>query len=167
MNLPNITTFDAAWAGALVLVALVVQAIAQPAWIPSWAKRVITVVLAAVLGGVWLVTSGQWAVSADLQHSVQTAFITAVAFLTVIKSLYEFFKPVLDKLEDATTLGRTTVALPETDATDDAEEDDPDIITDDGTAPADGAAATVDAPSDDPAPATPDEAPTSEEKATA
>lgn len=133
--IPSISTVDAAWLAALALLALLVQAVAQPVWLPSWAKKLITVVIALVAGLVYFVVTGQLSdiVNESLQATIIHWFIIVIGFLVAVKALYEFFKPSLTKLETSTTF--LSVPAPTADpaiseAVDAVEADDPEVASD-------------------------------------
>lgn len=98
------TTFTAAWIVVLGLVGLVVQAIAQqPAW-TAGLKRIITVVVAVLLGTVYVVaTGGISVVPGQVQAAIVYWFIVVAGIIAVGQAVYGFLKPYLEKLEVATS----------------------------------------------------------------
>ena len=88
----------------LGLVALVVQAIAnQPGW-SSALKRGLVVGIAVILGTLYMIATG--AISAfpvEWQAVIVYWFIVVAGIIAVGQAVYDFLKPILDKIEKATS----------------------------------------------------------------
>lgn len=97
-------TFAEAWVVVLGLVALVVQAVAQR---PTWSanrKRGLTIVIAALLGTLYLAaTGGISALPANVQAGLVYWFVVIAGIIAVGQAVYGFLKPWLAKIEQATS----------------------------------------------------------------
>ena len=106
MDISIPTTFAAAWIVVLAAVALFVQAVVnQPRW-SSTVKRWVTVGIAVVLGTLYMVATGAITeLPTEVSETLTYWFIVVAGIIAVGQAVYNFLKPYLEKVEQATARG--------------------------------------------------------------
>jgi len=97
------TTFAAAWIVILAILGLLIQSASQAfATLTPNIKRVLTAVIAVLLGSIYMVATGSIPdVPAQAQTWIAHWFVIVAGILAVGQAVYAYLKPYLSKVENA------------------------------------------------------------------